>query len=58
MAANHLFGAGDGDNIFPPNPNRSFRLDRCDLRTRDMQADGLFNDIDAMYSLIRVIIQH
>lgn len=41
IACNGMFGNGDGGN---PDPNRSFRLNRCDLLLPDVEARKLFWD--------------
>jgi len=54
MACNRMFGAGEGDNIFPPNPDLSFTLRRCDVRTLDKAVFDLCCDFAVMSDVVKV----
>jgi hypothetical protein len=51
-----MFGAGVGDNIFPPDPNLYFTLSRCDVRTVDKEAHDLYSDFDVISNVIDVCL--
>ncbi|KAK2163932.1 hypothetical protein LSH36_72g08048 [Paralvinella palmiformis] len=55
MACNRMFGAGEGDNIFPPNPDLSFTLRRCDVRTLDKAVFDLCCDFAVMSDVVKAL---
>ncbi|KAJ1977602.1 Glycoside hydrolase, 38 vacuolar alpha mannosidase [Dimargaris cristalligena] len=54
MACNGLFGAGEGGLINPPNPHRSYRLDRAELAANNPAARELWCD----FEIIRGMVDH
>ena len=56
MAANHIFGSGDGDQIFPPDPDRYFTLSRCDVRTVDKEVHDLYCDFDVISNIVNEVV--
>nr|XP_027214752.1 alpha-mannosidase 2C1-like [Penaeus vannamei] len=55
MAANRLFGAGDGDDLTPPNPNKYYTLTRAEISKFDTQVYKLTRDLEVLHQLADVL---
>ncbi|KAK7068572.1 hypothetical protein SK128_014724 [Halocaridina rubra] len=51
MAANRLFGAGDGDDITPTNPDKYYTLTRAEIAAVNTQVYKLTRDLEVLYQL-------
>ena len=56
MACNDLFGAGEGSQISPPNPNKKFKLEKCEIAIIDTDVQQLLIDFEVMIQLVKVNI--
>lgn len=45
---------GNGGQIFPPNPNRFFALQKCELGTFDRKRFDILNDFRIIYDMAKV----
>lgn len=54
MACNGLFGAGEGTQISPPNPNKQFTLAKANLAVIDRDVKTLILDLQVLTELARV----
>lgn len=54
MAANGMFGAGDGGMINPPHPNRSFTVSMCEVAVRNQEISGLMRDLKLIMDMKEV----
>ncbi|XP_014673720.1 PREDICTED: alpha-mannosidase 2C1-like [Priapulus caudatus] len=54
MACNNLFGAGDGNDIAPPDPNRYYTLDMAEISVFNRPAYDLVMDFDVLHDIMKV----
>lgn len=57
MAANRLFGAGDGDDITPPNPDKYYKLTRAEIASVNTQVYKLTRDLEVLHQLAETLIE-
>lgn len=55
MACNELFGAGEGSQIGPPNPNRTYTLKTAHITTRNRLAYQLYLDFEVLVEFVKVL---
>ncbi len=51
-----MFGVGQGGQIFPPNPNRQFALQKCELGRFDRARFDLLCDFRVIYDMAKVCV--
>ncbi|XP_066960313.1 alpha-mannosidase 2C1-like [Macrobrachium rosenbergii] len=56
MAANRLFGAGEEDDIAPPNPNKYYTLTRAEIASVDTQVYKLTRDLEVLHQIAETLI--
>ena len=54
MAANDVFGAGDGSQIAPPDLNRYYKLSVAEIAVVDPMIFQLLMDFEVIYGLAKV----
>ena len=54
MACNELFGAGEGSQIAPPNPSRTYTLKTAQIVAVDTKVRQLLLDMEVLVDLIKV----
>ena len=56
MTCNDLFGAGEAGLINRPNPNKKFKLEKCEITVIDTDVKQLLIDFEIMIQLVKVNI--
>lgn len=56
VAANGMFGAGQGGMINPPDPDRHFPLSLSEIAVFDQQVYDLIMDLTVLYDMSKVIL--
>ena len=54
MACNTLFGAGDGSQIAPPSPTKTFTLNQAEVALVNVPCEKLYRDIEVLHSFAEV----
>lgn len=55
MACNGLFGAGQGSQIAPPDPNRKFSVQKAELVVFNGDVRELLTDFEMLVDIVKVL---
>lgn len=55
MACNGLFGAGQGSQIAPPDPNRTFSVQKAELVVFNGDVRELLTDFEMLVDIVKVL---
>lgn len=54
LACNGLFGAGQGSQIAPPDPNRKYTLHKAELTVFNHEVQDLLTDFEMLVDIVKV----